>query len=261
MRIQDYSRPPRLTLGVVGIVAVVIPILLGYFLVTGFANNPCYEGLCGTTTTTTSSTVGGVVQVSIPKGAGDGPQAAPGYAPDVIKVPVGTTVVWTNNDPIHHTVTSVPGNGSLNSGDMAQGATYNYPFTATGTYNYLCVYHVWMTGTVTVLAGSPAPSGGTSSGVAVSIPNGAGDGPQAAPGYTPDKITVVIGVNNTVTWTNNDPIHHTVTSVSGNGSLNSGDMAQGATYSYTFTKPGTYNYYCVYHVWMTGTVVVEAAAG
>ncbi|MDG6966856.1 MAG: cupredoxin domain-containing protein [Nitrososphaerota archaeon] len=144
---------------------------------------------------------------------------------------------------------------------MAQGATYNYTFTKPGTYNYLCVYHVWMTGTVTVLAGSPAPSGGTSSGVAVSIPNGAGDGPQAAPGYTPDKITVVIGVNNTVTWTNNDPIHHTVTSVSGNGSLNSGDMAQGATYSYTFTKPGTYNYYCVYHVWMTGTVVVEAAAG
>jgi plastocyanin len=95
--------------------------------------------------------------------------------------------------------------------------------------------------------------------VAVSIPNGAGNGPQAAPGYAPDKITVVIGVNNTVTWTNNDPIHHTVTSSPGNGSLNSGDMAQGATYTYTFTTPGTYNYVCVYHSWMTGTVVVLAS--
>jgi plastocyanin len=94
--------------------------------------------------------------------------------------------------------------------------------------------------------------------VSVSIPKGAGDGPQAAPGYAPDKITVVIGVNNTVTWTNNDPIHHTVTSAPGNGSLNSGDMAQGATYTYTFTTPGTYDYVCVYHAWMTGTVVVKS---
>ena len=95
--------------------------------------------------------------------------------------------------------------------------------------------------------------------VAVSIPKGAGDGPQAAPGYSPDKITVVIGVNNTVTWTNNDPIHHTVTSAPGNGSISSGDMAQNATFTYTFTTPGTYNYICIYHDWMTGTVVVLPA--
>src|ERR1700740_2854350 len=31
------------------------------------------------------------------------------------------------------------------------------------------------------------------------------------PGYSPDKITLVIGTNNTVTWTNNDAVHHTVT--------------------------------------------------
>lgn len=49
MRAQDYSRPPRLTLGVIGVIAVVIPILIGTFLVTGFARSACYgEGHCGT---------------------------------------------------------------------------------------------------------------------------------------------------------------------------------------------------------------------
>jgi plastocyanin len=93
----------------------------------------------------------------------------------------------------------------------------------------------------------------------VSVPQGAGN-QSGAPGYSPDEIAVVIGVNNTVTWTNNDNVHHTVTSASGNGSLNSGDMAPGATYTFTFSFPGTYDYHCVYHSWMTGSVVVKESA-
>jgi plastocyanin len=103
------------------------------------------------------------------------------------------------------------------------------------------------------------PMANAQSTVTVSMPSGAVD-PKGAPGYAPDTIMVVIGVNNTVVWTNNDSAHHTVTSVSGNGSISSGDMAAGATFNYTFTAPGTYNYVCVYHNWMTGTVVVEAAS-
>lgn len=108
-----------------------------------------------------------------------------------------------------------------------------------------------------IVAAIPASSAVTT--VSVSIPQGAGAGPSAAPGYAPDKITVVIGVNNTVTWTNNDNLaSHTVTSTSGNGTINSGNMVLGATYTFTFTTPGTYDYYCVYHSWMTGVVVVRA---
>jgi plastocyanin len=92
----------------------------------------------------------------------------------------------------------------------------------------------------------------------VEIPKGAGTGPSAAPGYAPDTITVVIGVNNTVTWTNDDTVAHTVTSVSGNGTVSSGNFVPGATYTYTFTAPGTYDYYCEYHAWMTGTVIVKS---
>ncbi len=81
------------------------------------------------------------------------------------------------------------------------------------------------------------------------------------PGYTPDKITLVIGVNNTVTWTNNDSVHHTVTTTSApaSASFNSGNMNAGESCTHTFTVPGTYQYDCAYHVWMTGTIVVRAA--
>jgi plastocyanin len=261
MRTQDYS-PPRLTLGVVGVVAIIIPILLGYFLVSGMATSTCYEGLCGTTSTTTTTASSGpsaTVAVSIPSGAGSGPSGAPGYSPDAIKVVMGTnnTVVWTNNDSAHHTVTSVSGNGSISSGDLAPGATFNYTFTAPGTYKYICNYHSWMSGTVVVVAGTGAPAPTVTQ---ISIPSGAGSGPSGAPGYSPDKVTLVIGVNNSVVWTNNDSAHHTVTSVSGNGSISSGDLAPGATFNYTFTAPGTYKYICNYHSWMSGTVVVVAGS-
>lgn len=92
----------------------------------------------------------------------------------------------------------------------------------------------------------------------ISIPKGSGL-PSGAPGFAPDKATVVIGVNNTVEWTNNDTVAHTVTSAPGNGSVSSGNLAVGATYTYTFTTPGTYDIVCLYHSWMTGTVVVLAS--
>jgi plastocyanin len=94
----------------------------------------------------------------------------------------------------------------------------------------------------------------------VSIYSGAANSANP-PGYTPDSITLVMGVNNTVTWTNNDSIHHTVTSTSApsGGSFSSGNMnGGGATYTHTFTVPGTYQYDCEYHSWMTGTIVVKA---
>src|SRR5207253_10975784 len=90
----------------------------------------------------------------------------------------------------------------------------------------------------------------------VSIYNGSANSANP-PGYTPDSITLVIGVNNTVTWTNNDSVHHTVTTTTApsGGSFNSGNMNGGATCTHTFTVPGTYHYDCIYHSLMTGTMV------
>ena len=69
-------------------------------------------------------------------------------------------------------------------------------------------------------------------------------------GYDPLTRTVVIGVNNTVVWTNRDSAFHTATSTSGPDSFDSGCLngngatcptgSGGSTYQFTFTKAGTY---------------------
>jgi plastocyanin len=75
-------------------------------------------------------------------------------------------------------------------------------------------------------------------------------------GYSPPTITVVIGVNNTVQWVNNDTAPHTVTAT--DRSFDSGNLNPGETWSYTFTNPATYTYVCTYHTWMKATVIVMA---
>ncbi|MGD0477691.1 MAG: cupredoxin domain-containing protein [Nitrososphaerales archaeon] len=94
------------------------------------------------------------------------------------------------------------------------------------------------------LASFVAPSHATGN-VAVSIANFA---------FHPDMITVVIGVNNTVTWTNDDSTSHTVTSDS--SLFGSGSLAPHATYTHTFDQAGTYGYHCSIHPTMMGTVHV-----
>jgi plastocyanin len=90
--------------------------------------------------------------------------------------------------------------------------------------------------------------------VNITIPLGAGT-PSGAPGYSPDVVTIVIGVNNTVVWKNNDTSIHSVTAR--DNSFNDATMKTGDIFIYTFTKPGTYKYYCIYHFWMNGTVIVK----
>jgi plastocyanin len=104
-------------------------------------------------------------------------------------------------------------------------------------------------------AGVVAPGGN----VDVLIPAGAASSANAT-GYTPKSIVVVIGVNNTIVWTNSDRAYHTVSSSSAPecGDFDSSIVYPGGAWSHTFTVPGTYSYYCKYHPWMKGTVVVEA---
>lgn len=71
--------------------------------------------------------------------------------------------------------------------------------------------------------------------------------------FGPQTVTVPIG--STVTWVNRDDIPHT--SVSTEGVFKSKVMDTDEKFSYTFTKAGTYSYYCTIHPKMTGTVVVK----
>src|ERR1700686_2537994 len=71
--------------------------------------------------------------------------------------------------------------------------------------------------------------------------------------FGPQTITVPVGA--TVTWTNKDDIPHT--SVSTDGVFKSKVLDTDEKFSYTFTKAGTYPYYCTIHPKMTGKVVVQ----
>jgi amicyanin len=71
--------------------------------------------------------------------------------------------------------------------------------------------------------------------------------------FAPQTLTIPIGT--TVTWTNRDDIPHTA--VSTEGVFKSKVMDTDEKFSYTFTKAGTYPYYCTIHPKMTGKVVVQ----
>jgi plastocyanin len=71
--------------------------------------------------------------------------------------------------------------------------------------------------------------------------------------FGPGTLTVPVGT--TVTWTNRDDIPHTV--VSTEGAFKSKVLDTDEKFSFTFSKAGTYPYFCSIHPKMTGKVVVE----
>ena len=93
-------------------------------------------------------------------------------------------------------------------------------------------------------APTAAPTTAPSNGNSISIANFA---------FAPNSLTVKVGTK--VTWTNNDSVAHTVTE--NNGAFNSGDLAPGSSYSFTFSKAGTYSYHCSIHPSMTATITVQ----
>jgi plastocyanin len=178
----------------------------------------------------------------------------PGLINDLTGVTFTTNA--TNNSP-GVKVAGVPG---------SVAADYNFTAAYSGIYEFVCTYHaeVGMIGYLVVLPNQAftgltttthTATGTAPQSVSVSIVEGAGGSPSIR-GYAPDNITIVLGVNSTVIWTNNDVSSHTVTA--NDGSFDSGIISQGSSYSYTFTKPGVYEYHCRIHPWMIGTVVVKA---
>ena len=85
--------------------------------------------------------VPGVVDVSIEDFA---------FSPSALLVPAGTTVRWTNNDTVPHTVTSDA--GLFDSGTLQPGDSFEFLFDTPGTFGYFCSLHPEMVGTVTVIS-------------------------------------------------------------------------------------------------------------
>jgi plastocyanin len=90
--------------------------------------------------------------------SGDRPIAIRGlaYAEPSVTVAPGTTVCWTNQDGVEHTVTS--DTGAFNSGNIAPGGTFRQTFSGAGSFRYHCeVPGHSMSAEIVVGAGSPPP--------------------------------------------------------------------------------------------------------
>jgi len=218
--------------------------------------------------------------VEIPEGVG-----VPGceetnecYVPYSLEVRVGDTVIWNNVDTAAHTVTS----GSIEEGPSGvfdsslfmSGNTFEFTFNNSGTFDYFCMVHPWMTGEVIVneikemvvvsepiVVVEPEPEAEILlMTLTVSIPEGVG-----VPGceetnecYSPYEVSVAVGA--TVTWSNDDAAVHTVTSgkkMIHDELFDSGIFTSGTTFEITFNDSGTFDYFCIVHPWMTGIIHVR----
>ena len=308
--------------------------------------------------------VGAAASLSLSAGAesSGGEVQVNAFAPRTLTVTAGESVTWRIDSTEFHTIhflggsppppfiaaspdgvflnpaatapsggTSYDGSGLAGSGLLTKGQTYSLSFPTPGSYDYVCLVHPEMKGTVVVkaagettdsqavvdarrtaevnahLAGRGIPLLMTNlgelpaEGVSAGIAAGTGDHVVMVPRFLPQRVTVKAG--DAVTWVWKDPeTPHTVTFLGGEqppdvviprpqadgppklelnpavltpsgdptsysgGHLNSGflDPAQspagsGApTFSVRFDQPGTYEYVCLLHEGMGGTIVVES---
>ena len=71
------------------------------------------------------------------------------FQPNILTVPVGTTVTWANNDPVQHEVIS--DNGTFDSGMMMPSDQFTHTFSQPGNYSYYCKIHSYMFGLIQVI--------------------------------------------------------------------------------------------------------------
>ena len=102
-------------------------------------------------------------------------------------------------------------------------------------------------------SGMGAMMGGSESGSCPSQSDGATSAAIQGFRFCPSPLRVRAGT--TVTWTNGDNVAHTVTSRSGLR-FDSGNLAQGGSWSHRFDRAGSFSYYCAIHPWMRATVDV-----
>ncbi len=198
--------------------------------------------------------LGPVYSISILAGSAE--PGNPDYDPDVANVPQGYVIEWTNDDELAHTVTSSLDSGdTFDSGMMMAGEVFQLDTSdlALGEYEYICIVHPWMVATIVIE--EPQEPVITE----VVMPSGAGIQQIGQIYYDPQDISVPIGT--TVQWINDDDTIHTVTSGTPEGGpsgvFDSSVMDAGSIFEHTFDSQGTFDYYCIVHPWMIGSVTVE----
>ena len=186
---------------------------------------------------------------------GSATQGNPDYDPDAATVSRGYLVEWTNADSVAHTATSFDDQGeTFDTGLMDAGGVYTLDTAdvAPGKYEYFCIVHPWMVATLTIEEAKEPTT------AKVVIPDGAALPEDGQIYYDPEIIDVEVGT--VITWDNADSVIHTVTSgkppADTTDTFDSGTMMAGDEFEFTFTDAGSYDYFCIFHPWMVGTVNV-----
>ncbi len=209
------------------------------------------------------------------------------YLPHTLKIQVGDTVSWSNDDSAAHTVTSgTPDriDGVFDSGLFMSENTFDFTFDRAGTYPYFCMVHPWMLGEVIVNETfdvehgidvgepnpttepvpveepAPEPTEKRAGPVEVTMAKGS-----SSPGcettnecYLPHTAEIYSG--EPIVWINTDSAAHTVTSglpAAYNGLFDSGMITPNGIWENVFTDIGEFDYHCMLHPWMTGKVIVQ----
>ena len=219
------------------------------------------------------------------------------YTPADITINVGDTVEWINVDTAAHTVTAgspTDGpSGVFDSSLVMADAVYAFTFEEAGNYDYFCMVHPWMVGSVTVMEGGATETktmmmeeetheeetmmmeeetheeetmmmeekvaGPQTHSVDMPLGTSVPGCEETNECYTPADITINVG--DTVEWINVDTAAHTVTAGSPadgpSGVFDSSLVMADAVYAFTFEEAGNYDYFCMVHPWMVGSVTVN----
>ena len=179
-------------------------------------------------------------------------------SPVNVTIAAGSSVRFVNDDVDRHRMRTTSGPEEFDTGDIEAGAFFDVVLTGVGTYRYEdrrqsgdSAY----VGTITVTA-EPLPT-----------PADPSPQPPTVPAPTTSSVSILdrsfsprslsISAGSTVVWTNVSSRDHNVTA--NDGSFASADLGGGASYSRTFTTPGTFNYFCTIHPDMVAVVAVGVA--
>ncbi len=110
------------------------------------------------------------------------------FDPTPLTIPVGTTVVWTNQDTAPHSATSDPGSAfTFDTGLLQKGQSGKITFTTAGTFTYFCTVHPNMHASVVVTAAGASPAAAPAA-PSVAVPSVA-----APPAGNPSAVTGPVG--------------------------------------------------------------------
>ena len=144
-----------LSLSLASSIAISVPYYASAQEVTGQAGGNATNATMAGAGNATNATMAGAgnATTSVSMGPGSSTLTTDAFSPNPIQVSVGSTVTWTNNDSVIHTVnsgTSPTLSGLFSSPIMNPQDTFEYTFTEAGEVPYFCMLHTNMVGTVSV---------------------------------------------------------------------------------------------------------------